>query len=187
MHNKLGGYINFSQCIKPPNEMATPSPISSQFPIFKKGMTYAGFHPTVFQTRDSDKAVVKMKKININWVAINLWWYQDGPTATKIRRHSAKTVSDESLKHLVKHIRKQGMKIMLKPMVDSNDHTWRGDFKPKNWDDWFRSYQKFINHYADLAEQLDIPLFCIGCEFPFDKKSKTKTLAEINCQSPKTV
>jgi len=54
---------------------------------------------------------------------------------------------------------------MLKPYVDAEDDTWRAEFEPTNWSEWFASYQTFIWHYAEMAENYNIELFCVGCEY----------------------
>ena len=147
-----------------------PSPI----PDFMRGMTYASFQPDVFKSAASDEAIDELAKINANWVAVNLWWYQKGPTTYSIFRNPEKTATDESLIHLIQYIRAHGMQIMLKPMLDSLDDTWRGNFKPRSWDKWFQNYTKFMLHYAQIAEDFHIPLLCIGCEFPFNKRDRQK-------------
>src|SRR5262249_9680758 len=44
---------------------------------------------------------------------------------------------------------------------------WSGDIRMKSdadWDAWFRSYQSFILHFAELAASSGADAFCIGCE-----------------------
>ena len=54
---------------------------------------------------------------------------------------------------------------MLKPHVDVQDGTWRGELAPSDPAAWFASYEAFITHYADIAEANDVELFSIGTEF----------------------
>jgi len=68
---------------------------------------------------------------------------------------------------------------MLKPMVDSTDHVWRGLFNPFDLNAWFESYEAFILHYAKLAEEFQLDLFCVGCEFPFFKRTKQRHWRDI--------
>ena len=63
-----------------------------------------------------------------------------------------------------------GFKIMLKPHIWLNNTPggiWRSNIKMKteaDWDLWFQQYEAFILPYAELAEELDIELFCVGTE-----------------------
>jgi len=41
--------------------------------------------------------------------------------------------------------------------------VWRGEIQPS--DEWFESYSNFINFFAEFAEQNDVELFCVGCEY----------------------
>ncbi len=53
---------------------------------------------------------------------------------------------------------------MLKPHVNCQDGSWRGQIEPTDWSAWFESYRDFINHYAVLAQANGIEQLCIGCE-----------------------
>ena len=63
---------------------------------------------------------------------------------------------------------------MLKPHIDLSREpqynvTWRGNIgEPlktnKQWTTWFKSYEKFILKYAELAERLNVEMFSVSCE-----------------------
>ena len=60
---------------------------------------------------------------------------------------------------------------MLKPHIDvikSEKSEWRGDigkrYQEDQWQKFFDSYSTFINHYAEIAELLNVELFSISCE-----------------------
>ncbi|WP_425234631.1 glycoside hydrolase family 113 [Ulvibacterium sp.] len=64
-------------------------------------------------------------------------------------------------------LKKNGVKIMLKPQI----WIWRGEYtgtlKMKSEEDWKTleaSYKKFILSYAKLAEETQVSIFCIGTE-----------------------
>lgn len=54
---------------------------------------------------------------------------------------------------------------MLKPHVDALNGQWRGDFNPSNPAAWFQSYTQFILHYAQIAQEEGVELYCMGTEF----------------------
>jgi hypothetical protein len=58
-----------------------------------------------------------------------------------------------------------GIKVFLKPQVDLIDYSvWRGELAPSSVSDWFASYQAYIVHYAQLAQQYNVDGFSIGTE-----------------------
>lgn len=133
-------------------------------PQFLKGMTYAGFQKEVFASNESDVAIQRLINTGTTWVAIAVGWYQKDQKAVEIFSHPSKTPSTSSLIHLIELLKKNQIKVFLKPFVDSLDHTWRAKFKPTSWNKWFNSYLTFILHYADLAEKYQLDLFSVGVE-----------------------
>jgi ppGpp synthetase/RelA/SpoT-type nucleotidyltranferase len=70
-------------------------------------------------------------------------------------------------KQYAETLKAKNIKIMLKPQI----WVWRGEFtgyiKMENEADWKTletSYSKFILEYADLAQEINADLFCIGTE-----------------------
>jgi Glycoside Hydrolase Family 113 len=107
-------------------------------------------------------------------------------------------VTDAEVRRAVELARRHGLRVILKPMIDCADGTWRawirfyrpvtdaetaqgisGEFDPwgdepqfrhglvrdrKKWNQWWDNYTKYITHYARLAEEEQVPIFCVGCE-----------------------
>lgn len=66
----------------------------------------------------------------------------------------------------------QGGKIVVDK---SNNITWRGEFEPDNEEDWVTwetSYKNYILQLADIAQQLNIEIFCIGTELRESVKNR---------------
>lgn len=60
----------------------------------------------------------------------------------------------------------QGMMNMLKPHLWVRD-AWVGEIEMTNeddWEAWFANYRAFILDYARLAEELNMPMLCVGTE-----------------------
>lgn len=58
---------------------------------------------------------------------------------------------------------------MLKPQIWISKGVYTGKIypkKPKAWKGFKSSYRKFILHFAGVAAQHNLPLFCIGTESP---------------------
>lgn len=62
---------------------------------------------------------------------------------------------------------KESMKVMIKPQLWIGHGTYTGDLRFENETDWHifeESYKSYILHFAKLAEELQVALFCIGTE-----------------------
>ena len=147
-----------------------PMPPKPAFcPQFQKGMTYVTWNRTAYGAAFSDISLSNLAKTGTQWVGIHATWYQDTINSTEIKP-SQKTPTDESVIHAIQQAHKLGLKVMLKPQVDVFDWRggfWRGDVdfsKAEDWQAWFNSYKDFIVHYAKMAQEYNVELFCIGTE-----------------------
>jgi len=73
----------------------------------------------------------------------------------------------EGVKQYIEALKKQHIKIMMKPQI----WVWRGEFtgliKMKTEDEWQQlenTYSNFILEYAQVAQETRVELFCIGTE-----------------------
>lgn len=108
----------------------------------------------------------KAKYNYINYVAINLWVYQNGGTAINIYKHSTMTPEDDALKNVIDLAHSKGMKVLLKVNVDDvNGVVWRGNFNPTDRNAWFSNYRTIMTQYARLASEKNVEMFSVGCEF----------------------
>jgi len=69
-----------------------------------------------------------------------------------------------SIEHAIDTIHGLGMKVLLKPMLDVGDGTWRAYINPSDRDLWFANYTNFLGTFADIAEAKGVELYSIGCE-----------------------
>lgn len=70
-------------------------------------------------------------------------------------------------KQYIQMLRKNGIEVMLKPQI----WIWRGEFtgtlkmnSDEHWKALEASYDEFIITYAELAEETNVPILCIGTE-----------------------
>ena len=110
-----------------------------------------------------------VKNINAGWVSLMPYAFCFKDSAkiwfdTERQWWGEKT---EGIVEYVKMARQQGLQIMLKP------HLWiiRGGFTGKlafnnaeKWQQWEKSYKRYILHHARLADSLNVELFCLGTE-----------------------
>jgi len=126
-----------------------------------------------------DARVYAMKKLaqtKANWICIsvagemmtasdtNILWGDNDPCM----------VTDAEIKRAVELARQNNLKVILKPVVNCRDTTWRGfiDFKVPDgsksdivqWNIWFGNFTKFLVHYAQIAQDTKCDMLCLGCE-----------------------
>jgi hypothetical protein len=148
---------------------------------FQKGMCYAAWDKYKYASPYSDKALENLAKTGANWVSIVTTWYQKDAQTTSIYPTND-TPADKSIRHAIKKAKELGLKVMLKPhvdLIDTQDGAWRGEiffYTEDGWREWFAEYRMFVTHYALLAEEEGVDIFCIGTELSatIDRKEDWK-------------
>lgn len=135
-------------------------------PVFQRGMsyaTYANMTPEAYGSAESDESLKRMRQVGVDWVAINVvGWYQTDETSVDIHRNLNQAPTDNALVHVIQTAKNLNMKVMLKPMIDLENGRWRGEIQPSK--DWFENYTDYIDFFAEIAEQNNVEMFCIGTE-----------------------
>lgn len=141
---------------------------------FVKGITF-GY---MSQRGDWDSVAAKQslvllkEKCAANTIILTVVVEQANPQSTTIDWQSETVLSDTEVKQMIHYAKSLDLNVILKPMVNVSDGTWRAHInffdmdvpcEPK-WSDWFKSYNDFILHYADIAEETGCEMFVIGCE-----------------------
>lgn len=84
----------------------------------------------------------------------------------------SRTPSDDELRAVIGYAKQLGFRVILKPMVNCLNGEWRAYInfidppvicEPK-WGKWFESYDAYLLHYADIAEETGCGMMIIGCE-----------------------
>lgn len=144
-------------------EPATITPITSTQTI--RGFNFAVWWHDVLSKTSTQESIRNMKTAGANYFGLAPFWYQDNKNSVAIYRHPEKSATDESTRSAIRYAKSQGLKVALKPMVDSRDNTWRGQLVPSNTDAWFQSYKDFILNYARLCQDEGVEWLVIGTEF----------------------
>lgn len=120
---------------------------------------------------------------------------QDDAQSIVIDYQGPDTPTKEGLARLVEKARELGMYVILKPMLDCRNGTWRGHInffdkdvpcEPK-WSEWFAAYTEFQCYFADIARELDADMLCIACEMVQTQRRDAdwrKCIAEIRRHYP---
>lgn len=124
-------------------------------------------------TLDAEQSLLALKnRCAINTIILPIVVEQDTIHSTIINWRSKDVLSDKEVENTILKAHQLGLKVFLKPMVNVSDGTWRAHInffdhdavcEPK-WSDWFKSYNEFIVHYAEIAERTQCEMFVIGCE-----------------------
>jgi hypothetical protein len=132
----------------------------------QKGVCWVGGREVV-----TEKEFSSLLKCNVNWISQTPFAFQRNATVSPLfTNFSSERVwwgeSDEGISKTTELARKAGIKTLLKPHIWVGK-GWPGDIEMKSdtaWQKWFNNYEKFILHYALLAEKNKIEIFCIGTE-----------------------
>ena len=122
--------------------------------------------------RDSitERHVQPLTTINANYAAIMPFGFVRDNTSPQVIHDTERQWFGETLggtKQYIEQLRKRGIKIMLKPQLWYWHGKYTGTLEMTNEADWKvleTTYSDFILSYAKLAQELDVPLLCIGTE-----------------------
>jgi len=147
-----------------------PVSVSYEAVIYQKGMSFSTWSPDAFGSSESDESLTLLAETNTEWISLCLSWLQNNTTSHDINPDPNRTPTMDSLEHAITKAHNLGLKVLLKPMVDTYEEettqgyatVWRGEIQPSP--EWFAAYSDFINFFAEFAEENDVDLFSVGCE-----------------------
>lgn len=141
-------------------------------PTFQKGFCFAHVGYQIYNGYISSKAVeslIKMKQLGANSFSMTPFTYmRDSNKPIKLKYWEfAEGESIESMIHLMNAAKQLELTAMLKPHIYLGESNWPGAIEmnsEKDWDLFFKFYERWIMHYAMFAEMYHVPLFVIGNE-----------------------
>ena len=119
--------------------------------------------------------------LNPTHIILPVLAWQETAQSTAID-YRTRTFDDDEVIGLIGYIHNKGVQVILKPMVNIRDGTWRAyiDFinndvpcEPK-WRDWFAAYTKYQTHYARMAEDMGVYMFIAGCELILSERREAE-------------
>lgn len=113
-----------------------------------------------------------MKALGIRDILLVVSWYQKDVQATEIlpKDYDGKdvmTLPDAKLIEVIEQAHRLGMKAVVFPILRleiRKDKDWRGVLQPTDVEAWWKSYENFILHYAQLGAAHHIDMFSVGSE-----------------------
>ena len=115
-----------------------------------------------------DKMVEEIAATGATHVSIIAQWAQPDVYATTVAPHPKETTSDAVVRRVMRKARSHGLRVMLFPILWVEKRAigeWRGTLAPTDLEAWWRSYERFIMHYARMAKEEEATLFSVGSEF----------------------
>lgn len=113
-----------------------------------------------------------IEKCSINTIVFTFAAQQEHCFSTFIDWKGPHMFKDGQLSELIAYAKDKGLKVVLKPMLNTRDYYWRAYIRffdedvpcePK-WSEWFRNYTDYIVHYAQLCEAEAADMLIAGCE-----------------------
>jgi len=144
---------------------------------FQKGIHLLAYSKDKYFSYEINKDLDRLEDIGVEWVKVQTLVYQNNIRSSSIFVDKEKTASDESLEYIINKLHKRGFKVFFEPVVNLKHQKrgeWMGIIRPNDWDAWFESYSKFIEHYAKLAQKNEVEQFVIGVELTSTHKYKEK-------------
>lgn len=127
---------------------------------------------------DSSLMALPKTKVNANWICLMPFGFV-AKEDTKVHYNSPNQwwgERKEGIAFMHEQAKKEDYKVFLKPQIWKSHGAFTGHHEYDNVQDWQAfedSYANFILDYARLAENLNIPLFCIGTEWDYFVKERS--------------
>ncbi len=113
------------------------------------------------------KMVEEIAATGATHLSIVAQWGQPDVHASEVAPHPKETTSDAVVRGVLRQARANGLRVMLFPILWVQKRAigeWRGTLAPTDAEAWWRSYERFILHYAQMAAEEDVALFSVGSE-----------------------
>ena len=133
-------------------------------PGWERGMNVTAFLPDAYAEPAARRALVTARAVGTRRVAFIPTWYMTDGAASSVFADPAKTPTDASIEAAAADARRLGLDVVLKPHVDPQDGTFRGDILPGDVAAWFDSYEAMLRQYAELADRVGADGLVIGTE-----------------------
>jgi len=137
-------------------------------------VTIAVLAPAVFAQGPADgygsaeglDAIGDVSRAGANTVTFIVTVYQTDASANAFRIDPERTPTKEAIGDAIVRAKSLSfpMAVSIKPHVDLDDGSWRGDIRPRDPGKWFSSYRAFILDWARWADGLRVDQLVVGTE-----------------------
>lgn len=148
-----------------PTRQQEPLPVATRHPDKINGLTFVA-PPEPFP----ENPMPAVTSVGANWIAVIPYAFtrKDIPKL-RYNEHGGKWwgESPAGVRESIRLAHAAGLKVMVKPQVWIPG-GWTGtlDFaQDSSWEAWEAGYERYILHFATLADSTGAEMFCIGTEF----------------------
>jgi hypothetical protein len=124
----------------------------------------------------SDRTLAELSDLGAQWVSLTPFGFMrslDEPVVHFIGDYPGGE-TDERMERVIAQAKARGLQVLLKPHLWIARGDWRGEIgfeEDSDWQRWFDSYERWILHYADMAQRLGVDTLVVGVEFRSSQKS----------------
>jgi hypothetical protein len=137
---------------------------------FHKGVTL-GVFDIGSTPRSYGDELRQIQALGADRISLPVYWFQKDVRAAEVHPYHgpgfAQEAYDAQIRSVMGEARGLGLRLFLLPIVQLEqvaEGQWRGTIEPADWDRWFASYERFLLHYARLAEEEGVALLSVGSE-----------------------
>ena len=118
----------------------------------------------------TNEVIQSVIDVNSNWVTLMPFGFMKNTSETLIQYNSKRQWWGETIEGISKtaiEFHNKKIKVMLKPQIWIPNGGFTGQINMKSEKDWLafeKSYETFILDYAQVAQEKNFELFCIGTE-----------------------
>ncbi|MCA1656335.1 MAG: hypothetical protein LC713_01220, partial [Actinobacteria bacterium] len=131
---------------------------------WQRGANYTTFLPNAYAEEPSDGALRALRATRTDHIELLTTWFMSDPHASTVSPDAARTPTDASLLYAMLRARELGFAVTLKPHVDVQNGSFRGDIQPGDRRAWYAAYRTMMDHYADLARRGGAEMLVVGTE-----------------------
>ncbi len=147
----------------------TPPPPSAVAMTGYKGITYYSTSYRDWNTSKMRSTIDRFAQDGVKWLALSDYQWQDSTWSTRMYYDPYRSHTDAEIKTVVDYAHSKGIKVLLKPHVESktagqNRASIGAGFDNSQWATWFASYKTMMTRYADLSKNLGIDMLAVGTE-----------------------
>ena len=122
-----------------------------------------------YRDEAADRSLKRLSDTGTEWIALTFAAHMQTRFCPEILYADKNDfmVSDAEIRHAIALARKHQFKIIMKPVVNCRDGSWRAtiDLKTEHeWNNWWHNYEAFLLHYAQIAADTECDMLCVGCE-----------------------
>jgi len=133
--------------------------------FFQKGVNFTAEWPETYGSNGALHTLARLPGYGVNAIAlVPFGFMRQGSTEVRL---GGSWESDSGIEQVAAFAHSLGIRVMLKPQIWVRP-GYPGDLKfvsEAERGTWFAGYQRFLEHYAGLANRIHADLLCVGVEF----------------------